>query len=231
MTDRKDNSEINREGKGCLFWVECYDNNGKYWEADSGDIDPAGVRLYYRIRPSYSVSKGGLFYEDCSDTFLRYDRHEGEAWVCFGDATDWFEIMKGTGGRLRKSDVQNQEKAPLEDEIRAVCEEMAEMLLRKNRSYGNAVAEPVKIFAKRVDTLAQIDVRIDDKLSRLMKGSEYPGDDTVHDLVGYLLLRLAVILKHDNEAQKRWNDTQEKQTTSETAGGHHPEMIFMALDK
>lgn len=69
---------------------------------------------------------------------------------------------------------------------------MAHFLVEKNRAYGNSVAEPSAIFAKRLDPLAQIDVRIDDKLSRLQRGSEYPGDDTIKDLAGYLILRIVV---------------------------------------
>jgi len=83
-------------------------------------------------------------------------------------------------------------KAPLEDEIRATCAELANFLIDKNRSYGNSVAEPMKVFARRIDTLTQIDVRIDDKLNRLARGAEYPGDDTIKDLAGYLILRMVV---------------------------------------
>lgn len=80
----------------------------------------------------------------------------------------------------------------MEHTLRKVCNDMAEFLIEKNRAYGNSAAEPIGVFAKRLGTLAQIDVRIDDKLNRLAKGSEYPGDDTVKDLTGYLLLRMAV---------------------------------------
>lgn len=83
-------------------------------------------------------------------------------------------------------------KAPLEKEIRAKCQELADFLVEKNQAYGNSAAEPVSIFARRLDKLAQIDTRIDDKLSRLQKGSEYPGDDTIKDLAGYLILRMIV---------------------------------------
>ena len=83
-------------------------------------------------------------------------------------------------------------KAPLEKEIRATCNNLADFLVEKNRAYGNSVIGPVSIFARRIDRLAQIDVRIDDKLSRLKKGEEYPGDDTVKDLAGYLILRMIV---------------------------------------
>lgn len=90
------------------------------------------------------------------------------------------------------TNVVSVQEAPLEKEIRAVCQEMADLLVSKNRSYGNSVAEPVNVFAKRVDRLAQIDVRIDDKLARVQKGCEFPGDDDPIDLCGYLLLRIVV---------------------------------------
>jgi hypothetical protein len=76
--------------------------------------------------------------------------------------------------------------------IKAKCQELSEFLVEKNRAYGNSASDPLKVFAKRLDTLAQIDARIDDKLNRLAKGSEYPGDDTVKDLAGYLVLRMVV---------------------------------------
>ena len=87
---------------------------------------------------------------------------------------------------------QYYKPSPMEKEIRAVCKELADFLVEKNRTYGNSVAEPINIFAKRFDKIAQIDVRIDDKLNRLAKGSEYPGDDTVKDLIGYLILRMVI---------------------------------------
>ena len=83
-------------------------------------------------------------------------------------------------------------KAPLEKEIRETCEQLANFLVEKNTAYGNSAAEPIKIFAKRIDALGGIDVRIDDKLNRLLQGHEFPGDDTVWDLVGYLVLRIVV---------------------------------------
>jgi hypothetical protein len=77
----------------------------------------------------------------------------------------------------------------MKKEIKKVCNEIKAMLLKKNKSYGNSAADPVRIFSK-VDALEQVNVRIDDKLSRIIRGNEYPGDDTILDLVGYLILRL-----------------------------------------
>lgn len=74
--------------------------------------------------------------------------------------------------------------------IVAECNALAEMLLEKNRAYGNSALEPVRIFS-RADAVEQLLVRIDDKLSRLMRGSA-AGEDVVQDLLGYLvLLRVA----------------------------------------
>jgi len=73
------------------------------------------------------------------------------------------------------------------EEIKVQCEIIGNMLVTKNAAYGNSVFEPIGIFAK-TDWENQIYTRIDDKLSRVSRGSEYPGDDTILDLIGYLIL-------------------------------------------
>ncbi len=91
-------------------------------------------------------------------------------------------------------------KGPLEDDIRATCTALADFLCAKNRAYGNSFGAPIGVFAKRADALLAMDVRIDDKLNRLARGSEYPGDDTVKDLAGYLVLRMVVAEKVARES-------------------------------
>jgi hypothetical protein len=73
------------------------------------------------------------------------------------------------------------------------CLHVAETLLRKNKAYGDSALNPVRVFSK-VDSVEQIRVRIDDKLSRLQRGDAATNDeDTVLDLIGYLvLLRIAL---------------------------------------
>lgn len=81
-------------------------------------------------------------------------------------------------------------KGPAEDDIRAVCQEIADMLVSKQKSYGNSALDPVRIFS-RADAVEQIKVRIDDKLSRLSRGHDMPDEsrrDTIRDLAGYLIL-------------------------------------------
>lgn len=76
------------------------------------------------------------------------------------------------------------------DRIRQTCDSVRDMLLEKNAAYGDSASDPLRIFSK-ADKLEAIRVRIDDKLSRISRGGEYPGDNDVRDLVGYLLLYLA----------------------------------------
>lgn len=76
------------------------------------------------------------------------------------------------------------------DALREELTAILNMLCEKNRAYGNSALDPVRIFS-RADAVEQIKVRIDDKLSRLQRGSD-AGEDTVRDLIGYLvLLRIA----------------------------------------
>lgn len=80
-------------------------------------------------------------------------------------------------------------------EILDVCNNISSMLIEKNKSYGNSALEPVRIFSSS-DNVEQLKVRIDDKLSRFSRGREYPGDNDIDDLIGYLVL--LKIAKKDN---------------------------------
>ena len=79
-----------------------------------------------------------------------------------------------------------------EKEIWDVCNDMAWFLIDKNRAYGNSALDPVRIFSNS-DNVEQLKVRIDDKLSRFARGTDFPGDNDVDDLIGYLvLLKVAI---------------------------------------
>ena len=67
------------------------------------------------------------------------------------------------------------------------CLEFADFLIKKNRAYGNSALNPCRIMSK-ANTIEQLYVRIDDKLNRLMNGSDYPGDNDIRDIIGYLIL-------------------------------------------
>ena len=71
--------------------------------------------------------------------------------------------------------------------IAKVCDEVKEMLIAKNKSYGDSALNPVRIFATS-DNVEQLHVRIDDKLSRISRGGSFLGDNDIDDLIGYLIL-------------------------------------------
>lgn len=83
------------------------------------------------------------------------------------------------------------DKPPLTlTQIRIVEEvdKIKEMLLEKNRSYGDSALNPVRIFSK-ADKEEQLLARIDDKLSRVQLGYDgFNDEDCVGDLIGYLIL-------------------------------------------
>ena len=85
-----------------------------------------------------------------------------------------------------------------ENSITQVMLGIEKMLIEKNRAYGDSALEPVRIFSK-AQTIEQLYVRIDDKLSRVEGGHEYPGDDTIKDLIGYLVLLLIAKERDANE--------------------------------
>ncbi len=77
------------------------------------------------------------------------------------------------------------------DDLEFELQEIREMLLAKNQAYGDSALAPVRVFS-RADPVEQLRVRLDDKLSRLARGSD-AGEDVVADLIGYLfLLRIAM---------------------------------------
>ena len=70
------------------------------------------------------------------------------------------------------------------------CENIKQLLVSKNKAYGNSFAEPLRVFS-RVDAEEALNVRIDDKLKRIMCGQETDKvpEDTELDLIGYLILK------------------------------------------
>jgi hypothetical protein len=72
--------------------------------------------------------------------------------------------------------------------ISVECENIKQMLLEKNRKYGNSAIVPMRIFSK-ANNIEQINVRIDDKLSRIASAQMDDTEDAELDLIGYLILK------------------------------------------
>jgi len=85
-------------------------------------------------------------------------------------------------------------------DVDRVLAEIGDMLKAKNAAYGNSALDPLRIFS-RAETVEQLNVRIDDKLSRIKRGKLFGGPSDAHcasglaaedvdlDLIGYLVLR------------------------------------------
>lgn len=89
-----------------------------------------------------------------------------------------FEHGKGRES-AKKNDIEQQ------------CDYIKKFLLEKNKSYGDSALNPVAFFSE-LSSVERLKVRIDDKLNRLFGGEEFRNEDTLIDLIGYLvLLRIA----------------------------------------
>jgi len=87
----------------------------------------------------------------------------------------------------------------MEKEIRKLSKHITDMLIQKNKAYGQTAQNPINIFSK-LDSQEALKARIDDKLSRIKNGGITPDtEDTLFDLIGYLYL---LILVRDKDANK-----------------------------
>lgn len=77
--------------------------------------------------------------------------------------------------------------APSGNKILTECLDVAEMLIKKNISYGDSALNPMRLFASS-DSVEQLKVRIDDKLNRIRNNQGFAGDNDIDDLIGYLIL-------------------------------------------
>lgn len=78
---------------------------------------------------------------------------------------------------------------PFEQSVHRVTGKIADLLIAKNKAYGDSALNPVRIFSK-ASRIEQLNVRIDDKISRIQRGTDFGDEDTMRDLIGYLVLRL-----------------------------------------
>lgn len=84
-----------------------------------------------------------------------------------------------------------------EYQIKRYTDRIQEMLISKNKAYGSSALEPLNIFSKGKpsDSLC---ARIDDKLARIKNvGISDKTEDTVFDLIGYLILLMISIEENE----------------------------------
>jgi len=99
--------------------------------------------------------------------------------------------------RLEEDDTGN--------DIIDVCLSLAEFLIDKNKRYGDSALNPVR-FHSEASPAEQIRVRMDDKISRMVRGSA--GDeDVAKDYVGYWVLLQILERRQRDERQLSLLDT------------------------
>ena len=156
------------------------------------------VRIQWRRTSDPVLIHDDLSVEQCRllsyDAFLAYVR--AQFWGGGVETYSWY-LCHGAryeaSGRftLRPEDVRKvaPEDGTAQDTAREIgeeCDALKAMLLAKNKMYGDSALDPVRIFS-RASVEEQILVRLDDKLSRLKRGQD-AGEDTIQDVMGYLVL-------------------------------------------
>jgi hypothetical protein len=128
-----------------------------------------------------------------------------------GDTPEWVKAAEGTWPNPFRERTQELIKDVLDDspqqiylqrmstKINNKCAEIKTLLLTKNRQYGDSVSNPIRVFSK-ADINEQLKVRIDDKLSRLVRGNDSieSDEDVIKDLIGYLIL---LLIQYETQAK------------------------------
>lgn len=85
--------------------------------------------------------------------------------------------------------------------VRWCADDIAELLISKNKQYGNAALNPIQVFTRGQPVAALINARLDDKLSRIQLGDPNREDEDVErDILGYLILKaVAKLMDEGNE--------------------------------
>jgi hypothetical protein len=94
-----------------------------------------------------------------------------------GHSAYYYDFDRNRGGSMTFAE-------RLDIEVKTITD----LLKEKNKAYGNTALNPTNIFSK-LSASEAICARIDDKLARIgNKGINDETEDTVDDLIGYLLL-------------------------------------------
>lgn len=91
------------------------------------------------------------------------------------------------GGYISEPTEEELQQKEFAVSVYRVVEDLARLLIDKNRKYGDSALNPARIFSN-ADATEQIKVRIDDKLNRIKNQQDDEDEDAVKDLTGYLIL-------------------------------------------
>ena len=104
-----------------------------------------------------------------------------------------------------EKEAEDFEDTPTQQKIKDILSGMTDLLLYKNRKYGDPAIHPKKIFYKG-DSTNSILIRLDDKIGRVMSNTEEkPRVNDVADIIGYCTL-LLVSMGITSEDLKKFMD-------------------------
>lgn len=126
------------------------------------------------------------------------------------------------------------------DDIKRVCDNTKNLLVKKNEAYGDSALNPLGIFGNG-DAVVSLGARMDDKLMRLKGlGIGKESIDTLYDLHGYITLLIIAIERKENlnsfdsvydddsnttklisDARENHNDVQERQRYDQPQTHYH----------
>ena len=93
----------------------------------------------------------------------------------------------------------------MQEKIKVKCDEIRDLLLEKNNSYGNSVFNKGVLFD--VDPMYAIQARINDKLNRMKNKNSFLSDNDLMDVTGYFILLQVLKDKMDDNLKttKEWD--------------------------
>lgn len=104
-------------------------------------------------------------------------------------------IHKGSDGWKIKSlddfleEGNREQQTQTQKQIANICKTISDVLIDKNKKYGNSALQPINVFFKGNNTNSIL-IRLDDKLSRIKNNKEDIRVNDICDTIGYLVLLL-----------------------------------------
>ncbi len=99
----------------------------------------------------------------------------------------------------------------MQEQIKKKCDEIRDLLVEKNKSYGNAVFDKGVLF--NVDPMYAIQARINDKLNRIKNSNTYLSDNDLMDVTGYLILLQVHMDQVDINIEKGLSQTESSESS------------------
>ena len=110
------------------------------------------------------------------------------------------------------------------DKIKQKCQQLEDLLVKKNSAYGNSALDPLGVFSS-ANASSGIKIRLDDKLKRIANaGLVEDTEDTLIDIAGYIILLMIAKDNESNNIQKRIREERpsshrnDKSATAHTGG-------------